>query len=118
MITEETIDALLDNFDYVRVIGRGGSNHIGIELTVSCPDKKVDDTESREAIKTFLWAALNVQTRSTQTKTSLVNALNVLELLPRRLPDETPLADALPGMWPTLGDLRKLVKEANLEREN
>lgn len=35
----------------------------------------------------------------------------VLEALPTRLPDETPLRDVIPGVWPTVGDLRKLCGE-------
>lgn len=35
----------------------------------------------------------------------------VLDALPTRLPDETSLRDVMPGVWPTVGDLRKLCGE-------
>ena len=37
--------------------------------------------------------------------------LAILEALPNRLPDDTPLRDVMPGVWPTVGDLRQLIKE-------
>jgi len=54
MDMEEAIDTLLDSFVYVREIGRGGDNHIGIELTVKSCHKTPDDLESRKSIKQFL----------------------------------------------------------------
>ncbi len=35
----------------------------------------------------------------------------VIDALPDRLPAETPLRDAMPGTWPTVGDLRRLILE-------
>ena len=50
-------------------------------------------------------------------KTNLVNAFEVLEALGDDMPDDnTPLCEALPRAWPTVGDLRKLVCEALVER--
>jgi len=37
---------------------------------------------------------------------------NIIDSLPSRLDnDETPLRELLPGIWPTLGDLRRLRDE-------
>lgn len=36
--------------------------------------------------------------------------LQVLEALPNKLPDDKPLRDVMPGTWPSVGDLRELVK--------
>lgn len=36
--------------------------------------------------------------------------LGVLEALPNRLDDGIPLRDVIPGLWPTVGDLRELVR--------
>ncbi len=59
---EKEIDKLLDAFDYVRVIGQGGMNHIGIELTVSFGDNpKPYDVDNRLAVKLFLLTALNAR---------------------------------------------------------
>ena len=55
---EEAIDKLLSSFAYVRVIGRGGDNHMGLELTVKTIEKPIDDTESRKVIKAFLMQAV------------------------------------------------------------
>lgn len=53
------IDKILGSFDYVREIGRGEDNHIGIELTVSIGDKpKPNDKQSRADIKQFLMDAI------------------------------------------------------------
>ncbi len=38
-------------------------------------------------------------------------AAGIVDALPDRLPDITPLRDCLPGIWPTLGDLRLLRAE-------
>lgn len=35
----------------------------------------------------------------------------VIDALPERLPDDVPLRDAMPGAWPTVGDLRKMREE-------
>lgn len=35
----------------------------------------------------------------------------VIDALPDRIPDDRPLRDAMPGIWPTVGDLRKLCAE-------
>lgn len=56
---EKDIDQFLANFDYVRVIGRGENNHIGIELTVKCLNKRVDDSNGREMLKDFLLTVPN-----------------------------------------------------------
>lgn len=37
------------------------------------------------------------------------NLLGIIEALPEKKPDNTPLRNLMPGVWPTLGDLRKLV---------
>ena len=37
------------------------------------------------------------------------NLLAIIEALPDKRPDDTPLRDLMPGVWPTLGDLRELV---------
>ena len=37
------------------------------------------------------------------------NLLDVIDALPIKKPDDTPLRDLMPGAWPTLGDLRRLV---------
>ncbi len=42
---------------------------------------------------------------------SFRSLLDVLDALPERLPDETPLADVIPGVWPTVGDLRQLMRD-------
>jgi len=48
----------------------------------------------------------------------LVNVVKMFELQPpdARPDDNTPLKDVLPSPWPTLGDLRMLVKNADLEK--
>lgn len=38
--------------------------------------------------------------------------LAILEALPNKLPDDEPLRDVIPGLWPTVGDLRKLVNSS------
>lgn len=37
--------------------------------------------------------------------------LEVLDALPFKLPDERPLREVIPGAWPTVGDLRELIKQ-------
>lgn len=38
-----------------------------------------------------------------------VRLANVMDALPgKRIDDETPLRDLVPGRWPTLGDVRRL----------
>lgn len=59
MEMEEAIDKILDSLVYVRVIGRGGNNHIGFELTVKMlHESSVDDTLSRTELKDFLLQAI------------------------------------------------------------
>lgn len=36
---------------------------------------------------------------------------DVIDALPTRLSDDTPLRDAMPRSWPTVGDLRRLCGE-------
>lgn len=36
--------------------------------------------------------------------------LGVLDALPSRVEDGVPLLDVIPGLWPTVGDLRELVR--------
>lgn len=38
-------------------------------------------------------------------------AANIIDALPRRLPEDTPLREVLPGIWPTVGDIRRLRDE-------
>ncbi len=35
-------------------------------------------------------------------------AANILDALPDRQSDDVPLREVLPGIWPTVGDLRQL----------
>ncbi len=35
--------------------------------------------------------------------------LEVIEALPEHTPDDVPLRSMMPGVWPTVGDLRRLV---------
>lgn len=42
---------------------------------------------------------------------TLARATNVIDVLPNRMPDDTPLRDALPGIWPTVGDARAIRDE-------
>ena len=35
----------------------------------------------------------------------------IVDRLPDRLPDDTPARDVMPGIWPTLGELRRLRDE-------
>ena len=66
-IMRQAIDGLLSSFAYVREIGRGGDNHIGIELTVSLGDQlKPDDKAHREDIKQFIMQAINSHEDSTK----------------------------------------------------
>jgi hypothetical protein len=54
-----TIDEILNAFVYVRMLGRGGDNHLGMELTHKMlHPPTVDDTYSRKEIKQFLLHAL------------------------------------------------------------
>lgn len=36
---------------------------------------------------------------------------NVIDAVPDRLPDDKPLRDVLPGVWPTVGDVRRVRDE-------
>lgn len=45
------------------------------------------------------------------SKDTFKRLCKVIDALPERLPDELPLRDAMPGVWPTVGDLRKLVEQ-------
>ena len=42
---------------------------------------------------------------------TFARAANVIDALPDRLSDDEPLRDVIPGIWPTLGDLRRLRDE-------
>ena len=48
-----------------------------------------------------------------------VNLLEMLEALPpaHHIADETPLRNHLPGVWPTMRDLRELCQRANIVRK-
>ena len=60
MQNEQIIDKLLSAFAYVREIGRGEYNHIGLELTVSFGDRPLpDDKAHRAAVKQFLLDAMS-----------------------------------------------------------
>lgn len=37
--------------------------------------------------------------------------LGIIDALLEHIPDDTPLRNILPGMWPTLGNLRELLDE-------
>lgn len=37
------------------------------------------------------------------------NLLRIIEALPFRVPDDAPLAEHVPRVWPTVGELRELV---------
>lgn len=37
------------------------------------------------------------------------NLLRIIDALPIKKPDDTPLRELMPGAWPTLGNLRALV---------
>lgn len=52
-------------------------------------------------------------------KSTFANWLNVINALAaqKQVRDDEPLADHIPGVWPTVGDLRKLVHDLQLERE-
>lgn len=39
-----------------------------------------------------------------------VRVLNIINALPRSVDDDEPLRNHLPGVWPTIGDLRKLIR--------
>ena len=57
---EQALDKLLDAFAYVREIGRGGDNHIGIELTVSVGDTEIKEGwDHRKDVKQFLLDTYN-----------------------------------------------------------
>jgi len=43
-----------------------------------------------------------------------ISLLNVIEALPTKPRDDEPLADYIPGVWPTIGDLRQLCKRLKL----
>lgn len=53
---------------------------------------------------------------STNIQSNFVNLLGILEALPQKLPDDLPLRDAIPALWPTIGDLRDLCRRANIVR--
>ena len=42
--------------------------------------------------------------------------LNIIDAHPIKFLNDVPLRDLLPGEWPTLGDLRKLVKAMESEQ--
>ncbi len=48
-------------------------------------------------------------------ETSFINLANIIEALPRHVRDDEALRDHLPGLWPTVGDLRSLVKQLQEE---
>ena len=52
------LDKLIDAFGYVRVLGTGGNNHMGLELTVKCQDSPPSDEASRALVKQFIINAL------------------------------------------------------------
>lgn len=41
----------------------------------------------------------------------LARVANIVDALPNRKPDDLPLRECLPGIWPTLGDIRKIRDE-------
>jgi hypothetical protein len=49
--------------------------------------------------------------------TAFIRLLNVIDALPQPPDDVTPLRDIMPGVWPTLGDLRALVRILALNGE-
>lgn len=42
---------------------------------------------------------------------AFIRLLRTIESLPRPVPNEMPLRDYIPGVWPTVGDLRALCGE-------
>ena len=53
-------------------------------------------------------------------KSTFADWLNVIDALAaqKQVRDDEPLANHIPGVWPTVGDLRKLVHDFQLEREH
>lgn len=56
------------------------------------------------------------QTRKTPVD-EFRSLLGILEALPNRLSDDRPLREVMPGAWPTMGDLRRLISEIDKRKD-